>query len=324
MTTTTCEDLQVPLSPMTYMIMPATGIDDYYFSGDLDHGLDCESPSPINDYRASPPTSEFASETTISDFEDTRSESSCTLSGALDLLAFACELSTQPPSPQPPPTQPQPVSMKQHSAITPETTLLPYNFSCKTSSLRWESFHESYNESSTFMYVPATATDTQLPAMLSKLYIYPSVSTAHSCVSDSNKYDWDPITTTTTNISDGATQNYYHAPTSKTRQQHCYTNRSTPYFYSSTAACISSSGGRYRSQGGGHIEQQEYHPQAAFVCGYCRASFMRSKDLSRHVTSVHDRNEMFACPGCPNARCFSRKDALMRHVRTYKCCDLGI
>ncbi|KAJ3063824.1 hypothetical protein HDU98_000389, partial [Podochytrium sp. JEL0797] len=55
---------------------------------------------------------------------------------------------------------------------------------------------------------------------------------------------------------------------------------------------------------------------STFTCHKCPASFARNQDLTRHVTSIHDKHVLFVCPGCPGTR-FSRKDALKRHIRTF-------
>ncbi|KAJ3024829.1 UNVERIFIED_CONTAM: hypothetical protein HDU68_007749 [Siphonaria sp. JEL0065] len=57
-----------------------------------------------------------------------------------------------------------------------------------------------------------------------------------------------------------------------------------------------------------------------FKCEHCAAVFMRNQDLTRHISSVHEKSTLFTCPGCPGTR-FSRKDALKRHIRTFKCCS---
>ncbi|KAJ3286423.1 hypothetical protein HDU79_006481 [Rhizoclosmatium sp. JEL0117] len=59
----------------------------------------------------------------------------------------------------------------------------------------------------------------------------------------------------------------------------------------------------------------------AYKCEHCSSFFMRNQDLTRHISSVHEKSVLFTCPGCPGTR-FSRKDALKRHIRTFKCCSV--
>ncbi|KAH7116628.1 hypothetical protein B0J13DRAFT_571377 [Dactylonectria estremocensis] len=52
------------------------------------------------------------------------------------------------------------------------------------------------------------------------------------------------------------------------------------------------------------------HPH---VCGTCQHSFTRSQNLKRHERS-HTKEKPFKCPKC--ARCFHRRDILLRHLQT--------
>lgn len=68
-----------------------------------------------------------------------------------------------------------------------------------------------------------------------------------------------------------------------------------------------------------------------FLCHICQAGFTRSQgifkyliqDLTRHI-NIHSGIKNFKCPGDGCQKSFSRKDALRRHVRSVKCCDLEI
>ncbi|KAJ3111802.1 hypothetical protein HK100_002550 [Physocladia obscura] len=74
------------------------------------------------------------------------------------------------------------------------------------------------------------------------------------------------------------------------------------------------------------LQQHQQQPQNSnhqFQCHFCASVFMRNQDLTRHVASVHEKTRLFTCPGCPGTR-FSRKDALKRHVRTFKCCPIDL
>ncbi|XP_070569328.1 uncharacterized protein [Ptychodera flava] len=53
------------------------------------------------------------------------------------------------------------------------------------------------------------------------------------------------------------------------------------------------------------------------TCSQCNRSFVRHRDLKRHVSTVHGENIRFPCPCC--YRSFSRKDSLKRHTKHCSC-----
>jgi len=62
-------------------------------------------------------------------------------------------------------------------------------------------------------------------------------------------------------------------------------------------------------------------PACKFPCSRCASAFTSKKDLSRHMSSIHDKRIAFTCnePGCKRsslARGFTRKDNRDRHWRT--------
>ncbi|KAK3353857.1 hypothetical protein B0T25DRAFT_221949 [Lasiosphaeria hispida] len=62
-------------------------------------------------------------------------------------------------------------------------------------------------------------------------------------------------------------------------------------------------------------------PAFKFPCYRCTSAFTSKKDLSRHISSIHDKRIRFTCnePGCKRsslARGFTRKDNRDRHWRT--------
>jgi len=62
-------------------------------------------------------------------------------------------------------------------------------------------------------------------------------------------------------------------------------------------------------------------PTSRFPCSRCTSAFTSKKDLSRHISGIHDKRTPFTCnePGCKRsslARGFTRRDNRDRHWRS--------
>lgn len=59
----------------------------------------------------------------------------------------------------------------------------------------------------------------------------------------------------------------------------------------------------------------QMQPVKNFICGICHNSFMKKKELDRHVITIHTNVKQFKCETC--SKYFNRKDKLLRHEKLH-------